>query len=74
MKNVEKYKLNIQVLQIMLKIMEQHLFKDQRKKKQSMKKKLMSKLKIWKIKLRKSFKIMKNWKKKIENQDNNLNN
>lgn len=43
MKNVEKYKLNIQVLQIMLKIMVQHLFKDWKKKKQNMKKKLMNK-------------------------------
>lgn len=43
MKNVEKYKLNIQVLLIMLKIMELHLFKDQRRKKPSMKKKLMNK-------------------------------
>lgn len=43
MKNVEKYKLNIQVLQIMQKIMVQHLFKDWKKKKQNMKKKQMNK-------------------------------
>lgn len=43
MKNVEKYKLNIQVLQIMQKIMVQHLFKDWKKKKQNMKKRLMNK-------------------------------
>lgn len=43
MRNVEKYKLNIQVLQIMQKIMVQHLFKDWKKKKQNMKKRQMNK-------------------------------
>lgn len=53
MKNVKKCKLNIQVLQIMLEIMVQHLSKDWKKRKQNMKKKQMNKLKILKIKLQK---------------------